>query len=369
FAFLTSFELSTYFGKEIAHQRDRSEEIKRLFGEMATTALVGLALSFVVLTCLLIFYKKIDAPLLLISSIGGITFGFEKNLSGVLLGKEKMHFEFITQLVAFVLVAVPVFFAVRHLDITGIYFLRIAASLVCIGLRGYFTRIAKYLEKKRVSLKQYNWKEIGFFSASGFTAFVQHHIDLFILSFFISKELEGAYFLALRIFLAFNLMAEMISFALTPFISRTYRGKDADTFDLFYARLFKVQVGLGAAASVILFFTRDYMVALFSKGKSSALASDFLLYFSFFLFFRFVSYYTGNVLTSTRFQHIRFYILITSAVLLVVLEVILVIFFSAYGAIYARAVMEIFIFIAYLTAVTKIRGKPVSPVDAMNSKI
>ncbi len=360
FAFLTSFELTTYFGKEVAHRRDYTEEIKRLFGEIATTFLVGLVLSFLVLLFLLIFYEKIDAFLLIISTISGIIFGFEKNLAGVLLGKEKMHFEFISQVVAFGMVAIPVVLYVRRLDIAGVYFLRIASSVVCIVLRSYFTRIVKYLEKKQVSLKHYSWKEISFFSASGFSFFVQHHIDLFILSFLISKELEGAYFLALRIFLAFSLLAEMFAFALTPYISRSYRGKDSHRFDLFYTRMFYIQIGLGACASIILFFTRDFLVALFSSENGSRLASDFLFYFSFLLFFRFVSYYTGNVLTSTQYQNIRFYILITSAALLISLEIILGKLFSVYGIIYSRAVGEVFIFVAYLVAVTKIRSKPIN---------
>ena len=358
FAYLTSFELTTYFGKEIAHRRDRVEELKRLYGEAAVTFLLGLALSVLGLVCLLFFYKKIDASLLIISMVSGIIFGFEKNLSGVLLGNEKMHFEFIAQVVAFGIVAVPVFFFIRELDIMGTYILRIAASVVCVVLRGFFTGIARYLEKKHVSLENYNWKEIGFFSASGLSFFVQHHIDLFILSFLVSRELEGAYFLALRIFLAFNLMAEMTAFALTPYISRSYRGKDNNRFEVFYTRMFYIQVGLGAVAAVILFFTRDFLVTFFSKEGSPGEASDFLLYFSFFIFFRFVSYYTGNVLSSTRFQDIRFYILITSSVLLIGLEIVLGKFFSVYGIIYARAVMEVFIFIAYLVAIAKVRGKP-----------
>jgi O-antigen/teichoic acid export membrane protein len=362
FAFLTSFELTTYFGKEIAHCRDRVEELKRLFGEIATTFLIGLVISFIVLIGLFIFYNAIDASLLIISMVAGIIFGIEKNLSGVLLGNEKMHFEFIAQLAAFLIVATPVIFYVRQLDIVGIYFLRIAASIICIVLRGLFTHASKYLEKKNISLKNCNWKEINFFSASGFSFFVQHHIDLFILSFLISKELEGAYFLALRIFLAFNLMAEMTAFALTPYISRSYRGKDGssrDGFAVFYRRFFYIQIALGAGAAVLLFLTRDFLVTFFSAKDSSGLASEFLLYFSLFIFFRFVSYYTGNVLSSTRFQNIRFYILTTSAVMLIGLEIILGKLFSVYGVIYARAVMEIFTFVAYLVAIAKVRNKPV----------
>jgi hypothetical protein len=45
---------------------------------------------------------------------------------------------------------------------------------------------------------------------------------------------------------------------------------------------------------------------------------------------------------------------------MILLEIILGKLFSVYGIIYSRAVMEVFIFIAYLVAVTKIRNKPVN---------
>jgi O-antigen/teichoic acid export membrane protein len=360
FSFLTSFELTTYLGKEVAHQRDRKEKVKKLVGEVGTTFIIGLGISVLVLFFLLLFYHKIDTPVLLISIVSGVIFGIEKNLSGILLGKEKMQFEFISQLVAFVIVAVPVLIWVKKLDITGIYSLRIAASAFTILMRGFFLHINHYIEKVYIALKHYNWKEIKFFSASGFSYFIQHHFDLFILSFLISKELEGAYFLALRIYLAVCLLAEMTSFALTPYISRIYRKKESrklSDFHSFYKKILLMGALLGAIASVILFFTRDILVGFFTK-ENPQLSSNFLFYFSFFIFFRFVSYYTGNILTSTQYQNIRFYILISSALLLMGLELLLGHFFSVMGIIYSRAVIELFIFIAYLIAIAKIRHNP-----------
>lgn len=360
FAFFTSFELTTYFGKEVAHQRDRVEEIKRLVGEIGTTFIIGMGISVLVLFFLLLFYHEIDTPVLLISIVSGAIFGIEKNLSGILLGKEKMQFEFISQLVAFVITAVPVLIWVKELDIVGIYLLRIAASVVSLLVRGFFVRLHQYIEKVYISLKYYNWKEITFFSTAGFSYFIQHHFDLFVLSFLISKELLGAYFLALRIYLAFCLIAEMTSFAFTPYISRVYRKKEPgklNEFRHFYKNTILVGVFLGALSSLILFFTRDFLVSFFTK-ENPRLASKFLLYFSFFLFFRFVSYFTGNILTSTRYQEIRFYILISSALLMMGLEFLLGHFLSVMGIIYSRAVMELFIFIAYFIALAKIRHNP-----------
>jgi O-antigen/teichoic acid export membrane protein len=363
FSFLTSMELTTYFGKEVAHLRDHLEELKKLYGEIAAVFILGLGFSLVLLAVLFLFYHQISGDILLIAALSGVIFGIEKNLSGVLLGKEKMHFEFIAQVTAFAMVAVPVFFAAHKLGIAGIYFLRIAASVVTIVMRDRFVRIAGFLGKSVFRLKFHNRREIAFFSASGFAYFIQHHLDLFILSFLISKELEGAYFLALRIYLSFCLLAEMTSFALTPYISRIYRNKEkegpgkADDFFGFYKKILTAGVLLGAVASVTLFLTRHWLVAFFTR-ENPEVAAGFLFYFSFFLFFRFVSYYTGNVLTATRFQDSRFYILISSAGLMILLEIVLGIFFSVWGIICTRAIVELFIFIAYLATVKKRLRRP-----------
>jgi O-antigen/teichoic acid export membrane protein len=363
FSFLTSFELTTYFGKEVAHLRDRIEELKKLIGELVTTFIIGLFAGGILLGLLILFYNQLPGDILLIAALSGVIFGVEKNLAGVLLGREKMQFEFISQVVAFSMVAIPVLFLVNDLDITGIYWLRIVASIVTIGMRSYFTRINRLWKPKEFKLKFYNIKEIAFFSASGFSYFVQHHFDLFVLSFLIPKEIEGAYFLALRIYLSFCMLAEMTSFALTPYISRIYRNIEGDTegqqadFQTFYKRILTVGLVLGASASILLFFSRNLLISIFSKTNNTEMAADFLYYFSFFLFFRFVSYYTGNVLTSTKFQNIRFYILISSALLMIGLEWILGILYSVQGIIYTRGVVELSIFIAYFVAIPKIKRK------------
>ncbi len=372
FAYIISFELTTYFGKEIAFRRDNEDQLKRLYGEMALSHIIGLAVGVAVLLNLVLFYHRIETPLMVLSCISGLIFGLEKNLSGALLGKEKMHFELISQVIAAFIVALPVFFLIKKLDIAGVYYLRIAASAITVCFRNHVTGAAKYLERKFLRPENTNWKEMSFFAASGLSYFVQHHIDLFILSFLISNKEEAAYFLALRIFLSFNLLAEMFSFALTPFISRSYRQKEEEIpgtkktepgqetggrFQAFYARMLAVKIALAAAAALTLFFTRHLIVEFFDKEGEAAQATDFLAYFSILVFFRFVSYYTGNVLSATRYQDIRFYILTGSATLMILLEFLLGNLFSVHGVIIARGAVEVLIFTAYLTAVTVVRRR------------
>ena len=221
-----------------------------------------------------------------------------------------------------------------------------------------------FLFKQKVRLTFSNWKEVSFFSASGFATFIQYHVDLYIISFLVTVEQEGAYFLALRIFFSFCLLAEITSLALTPYISRVYRNKEGDkfgekaAFDTFYNKILLNGVLLGIVASVTLFLTRDVVVAFFAKPTDNRiLTGDYLFYFSFFLFFRFVSFYAGDVLTATRYQNLRFYILLSSSALMIGLEIILGRLFSIYGIICTRAVIELLLFTTYLIVIARIRAK------------
>jgi hypothetical protein len=49
---------------------------------------------------------------------------------------------------------------------------------------------------------------------------------------------------------------------------------------------------------------------------------------------------------------------VTSSALLILLELVLGNLYAIFGVIYARAVVEVFIFIAYLVAIAKLRNAP-----------
>lgn len=358
FSFFTSFELTGYFGKEAARPDSGAVVIKRLYGEIGTTFLIGSAVSLVILPILMSGYRFIDPRLLAISAISGMIFGLEKNMSGILLGRERMDVEFAAQGLAFALTAVPVFFFITSLGVEGLYYLRAATSALCILFRSFYMKGTRQLRFRDFNLEGYNWKEIKFFSASGFAFFAQHHLDVFILSFMVDMQMQGAYFLAVRIFLSFNLMAEMISLALTPYLSRTYHERRGASFRQFHQSMFRFQIILALVSSLALFLARDLLIAIFAREENVALSSDFLMILSLFFFFRFVSYYTGNVLSSTRYAHIRFYILMASAVLFGALGFVLGGMYSVRGIIYARGSMEVFIFLATLPAVRSLSRHP-----------
>lgn len=361
FGFLTSFELTTYFSKEVAHTREHPDVLKKLLGEVTTAFILGMGCSVILLMILLVTYKEIDQNMIWITALAGAIFGLEKNLAGVLLGQEKMHIEFMVQLIALCFVAVPTYFYAEQLDITGIYILRTAVSLFSIPLRLVYSGLGRvFWQKIRFSFQSY--KEVAFFAASGFAIYIQYHLDPYILSFLIPKEQLGDYAVALRIFLSFCLLAEITSLALTPYVSRVFRNQEGAgekaTFAVFYKKIVLTSMVLGVSAAATLLLTREWLVKLFGSGKANlVLTSEYLCYFSLFLFFRFVSFYIGDVLTATRYQHLRFYILLSSTLLLIALELILGRKFLVYGIIYARAIIELFLFSAYFIIITRIRAK------------
>jgi len=362
FAFLISFELTPYFGKEIAFRRSSIEDMKRLMGELVVTSGLGLILSLCIAFFLPLIYKEIDPFLLVVSTLSGIFFGIEKNLSGFLLGEERMHIEFTAQLATFLLAGVPTVIFIKKLDIGGLYIIRGVVSVLAVVYRMWAIGIARYFDRKVLglgSIKSFNWKDIGFFSATGFAFFIQYHFDLFLISMMVDHVKQGAYLLGLRLFQSFCLLAEMMSFSFIPYISRVFRDVESGNklgFRRFYRWVIGAGMVLGVCVTVLLFFSRGMLVRFFND-EDPVLASTYLKYFAFFLFFRFASFFTGSILSSTRYQDIRFYFLMVSTVIFIVLGIFLGLFYSVGGVIAARGVMEVFIFVTYLAAIAKVKHK------------
>ena len=285
--------------------------------------------------------------------ISGLLFGVERNLSGIILGEERMDMETLYQIINVIIVGGLTILTVREIGILGIYFLRMGASILMISLRYLFLITRGYHIRQKPVLRNFIKKEKNFFFASELLYFILRQIDVFILSFFITKELLGNYFLALRIYLAFALFAEIISSSFTPFISRIYRGKEKRSFFTFNQTVLKYFTVGGLIFSAALFLFRDVIASLFSTDYI-ATTGHYLMFFSFMLFFRILYYYPGNVLSATEYQNKRFYIVLSSSIIMTLLNIILGSIFSVYGIISSRAVVEIFMFVAFLFAMKKI---------------
>lgn len=344
FASISSMNLYQFFGKEIAGVNEDRKKGKIFFDEFFSVTVIGIFIALFFLLLIVLFYSKVAVLLLVLVFPAGILLGIERNLSGILLGIEKMKFEFYSNLISFLIIIVSVL-------INGDLFLSIANLLLLKIISQFFAVVIKLfplrdlISLKLPVLKLKFFREGKFFWFSGLSNLLLRQADIFILSFFIGKSLLGSYFLAIRIYYFFGLIAEIFSFALTPFISRTFLGKEDRGFKEFNIKLIKLFSVFAILSSLVLYFGRDLIVNVFSGDQGNT--SAYLTVFSVLVFFKFMSYLTGNILTSTKFQNIRFYISSTSSLILIVLNLILVPFLSVNGAIIARSVAEILLFFAF----------------------
>jgi len=351
FASVSSFNLYKFFGKEIAGVTDDREKKNLFFNELFSVTIIGLIIGLIILVITILFYHRLSITLILYVFPAGILLGIERNLSGILLGMEKMKFEFYSNLVSFGIIIV-VISAKGHLffSIKNILILKIVSQLFAVGVK--LIPFKNSFSSIRPKLKLNFFHEGKFFWFTGLSNLFLRQADIFILSFFIGKSLLGSYFLAIRIYYFFGLFAEILSFAMTPFISRTFLGKEKHEFKKFNMTLIKIFSVFALIFSLLLYLGRDFIVRIFSSNPGNT--SSYLSILSIFVFFTFLSYITGNILTSTKYQNIRFYISSSSSLLLIVLNLILAPIFSVNGAIIAKGTAEFIVFLAFGIYVLKI---------------
>ncbi|MEN8154852.1 MAG: polysaccharide biosynthesis C-terminal domain-containing protein [Acidobacteriota bacterium] len=352
FSFLSSMNLYLFFGKEIANVKDDSICWEKYFHEFISATTIGFFLSLFFLVLFGLTYSKVSLILLVLSFIAGVFLGMERNLGGIVLGREKMNVEFYANFFSFLLIISLLILKPNFFNsLEKIFILRITALISSVIIKIIFIKDMIIFKNFRIRLQFF--REGKFYWFTGISNLLIRQIDIFILSFFISRSLLGAYFLALRIYFSFGIIGEVITMALTPFISRTYRGKEKRGFIEFNRKLFKIFFVIALFSAVFLFLSRSFIVSLFST-EYIADTSFYLLFLSFLIFFRFFSYSTGSILTSTEFQNIRFYIVVISAVVIIVLNLISAPLFGINGVLISRGIVEIFIFFGYGYFVRKI---------------
>ncbi|MCK4889972.1 MAG: oligosaccharide flippase family protein [Candidatus Aminicenantes bacterium] len=352
FATTSSMSLYLFFGKEIARYDKKTREEFNIMSEFVSVSLFGILLTIILPVSFSLFYNKIDISLLILSSVAGYFHGVERNLGGVLLGRERMHLESFSTFTSFLFVVAPmVMFGDYFHSIKMIFILRIFAFLITILVKLWFLR--DHFGNLRLTIKLKFFKELKYYWFAGLSSVVLREIDILILSFFVDKSLLGAYFLAIRIYYAFGVLAEVVSSGLTPFISRFYLEKENGGFKKFNKYMLVIFMFFALVFSVSLLLSRNLIVAAFSPEFLHD-TGKYLFYFSFILIFRFFSFSTGIILTSADAQKTRFNIMFTASIIMIALDIILGSQLQVTGMIISRAVTEIFIFFIFGYYVNKI---------------
>jgi len=346
FQSFSSMGMPIYIGKEIASLRENKDKTVNVFHQFVLANFYGLLSSFVILFIALAFYHKLTVSLLILAFIAGFLLGIERNLSGFLLGKERMNLESLANFVEFLLLITTLFIIPNDFfkTIVAIFVLRIFSLIVGVLLRFYFLK--DMLSFKGFEFKFKTFKEVKFYWFSGLSYLFFRQIDVFILSFFFAKALIGEYFLSIRIFFAVGILAEVVSLALTPFISRVYNDKEEISFEKFRNLIFSVSLVVGIFLGGFLYVFREPLISFFNKSLIQA-CGPYLALLSIAIPFRFLIYILGSFMSSSKYQNVRLYLNIAGAFFFMIIVFILVNIFSIKGAIYSKILTEFFLFITY----------------------
>jgi len=342
FSSISSFSLNIFFGKEIARYDKGSREESEILNEFVSAAIIGFLPAIILPIIISFFYNKISFSLLVISAVSGYFMGLERNIGGILLGKEKMQKESLANFLSFFIIVSPMVLSGGYFNsIDKIFYLRVFALLIIVLLKLWFIR--DYFKGFVFSLKLRFFKEEKYYWFGGMSTVLLREVDVLILSFFIDRSLLGSYFLALRIYYAFGLIAEVVGTSLIPFISRSYKGKEKNGFKDFNKIILLFFFFFAFLFSILLLFSRSWIISSFFSDFLTS-SAKYLYYLSFILFFRFFNYSTNVILTSADAQHIRFNIKLLATIIMIGLNIILGSLYGVEGIIATKLIVELFMF-------------------------
>ena len=344
FIVISFLGLPGYLSKEVALKKNDRDGLEKIFSEFLTVVFYGGILTLLVLVVFLLFFKKIDFSPLFLSYIAGVLFGLEQNLGAFILGKEKAHIDSIYTVLSFFITVFLIIIFKNDLSILLIFIIRSISLL--IGIVGRFVYILKEIPDFKFTATIKNFKEIGFFWLTVIFDFFERQIDIFILSFFIGKELLGSYYLAMRIFFTVNLIVEVVAQSLTPFISRSFKGRENLEFKKFIDIIVTISVFSGIVLGGFLFIFKDFLISIFNSEYILE-CSPYLAVLAFAVPFKVGRNMLGAIMSSANFQNVKYKINLFATIIFILSLPLSIVTYSTIGGVFSRLVIEIIIFSLY----------------------
>lgn len=341
---ISGMNLDIFIGKEIAYLKEDKDKTFLIFNEFIVATFFGLSASMAVLLLSVLLYRQISLYLLLLTFITGILLGIEKNLSGFLLGRERMDIEAFYSIVSFFVVLILLLLNKNQMTVAAIFLVRIFS--LAVGIIGRLLSVHRFLVFQRFRFKLRFFGEIKYYWFNNIAGFLIRQADVLILSFFVGEATLGGYFLALRIYISLNIVTEVFSLALTPFISRTFQGQETIEFNHFLKRITGFSLVGGILMAVTVYYFTSPLISLFNRDLVTD-SSRYLKLLAFVIPCRVMISIMGAFMSSSRFQKVRFYFSIGLSSSFILITVILASLYHCEGAVIARLISEIIAFSLY----------------------
>jgi O-antigen/teichoic acid export membrane protein len=295
-----------YLAREVAHLRDDETRLGKALTDGLSALVWGTSLSLLVWGGLGAFYGQVSFDLLSLAALAGVLWGVEYLLAGLLIGMERLAINAVWHGASLALVVYFLFFqSFWPLSLPVLFWLRIAATV--LGLLGRLWAMRGLGRLVSFSWKLHSYRESAYFWYGGWVFLASRQLDVLVLSFFLSDAALGGYFLALRIFLTFGIIAEILGVALIPFISRAHHGnEERSTIWLFRLVMLGIFV-LGVPLGLGFYLGRDWLIAVFNP-RLVAEVSPLIASLAWVVPFSLGNHLIGAFFSASRYQGERFYI-------------------------------------------------------------
>ena len=209
------------------------------------------------------------------------------------------------------------------------------------------------LLKPRVNLKQLGdfFKSSIIFSLSDFLFNIYGRISIVLLSFFNDLHAVGLLSAAIRFTRVANLFPNQVKFALLPTMYRILEGDKPKKSKKMFEMLFKYMMILGTPAVILIYFFSGSIIHLVFGEKFNS-SIPLVQLFSVFIFMRFIGSPFKLFYLGLHKNKDMLYIQAAASIIIVILNLILIPKYSAYGACYATLISET-LFLFLLTAYGK----------------
>ncbi|MBN1196490.1 MAG: oligosaccharide flippase family protein [Candidatus Aminicenantes bacterium] len=344
---LTSFNLEVVLSKEAAVTRGYLQQMQNLFANTLTTAAVGLAFSIPVWGIAQWIYADVPAGLLALSTACGLLLGLDMNLNGFLLGLERAQIETVMNLGSSLVLLLPLVIWSDQIELAGVFALRATGSTLGIGMKAV---VLRPFWRKGIRLPRFNWfRRIRYYWFDHIAGYFLRQADILLLSLFVDLKELGVYFLALRIYLAVGILAEVGTRSLIPFFSRTYHGLESLAMGKLLRHMLLIFTGCGILLGIILALSGGWLISLFRPAIDTG--GLWLRWLALAIPLRMGKFTLSAFMSSSRYQKQQFLIHLAGAGTLILLTLILGVFFSASGVLAARLLSETFGFVLAIVVV------------------
>jgi len=333
---LTSFNLEVFLGKEAAVGRTDLRRMRNLFGATLTAVAAGSILTVLLWGIAQWVYGDVPAGLLALAAACGVLLGLDMNLNGFMLGLERAEIETVVNVGSSLVLLLPLVIWPGRIGLGGIFALRVVGSTLGIGVK---TAALQPYWRNGVILPGMSWfRDIRYYWFDHIAGYFLRQADILLLSFFVNLKELGVYFLALRIYLAVGILAEVGARAMVPFFSRTYHGMETLSIGKLLRRMLFIFMVCGILLGFVLALSGGWLIAIFRPALETG--AVWLRWLALAVPMRMGKFILGAFMSSSRYQKQQFLVHLVNAGILVMLTLILGVMYHTSGVLAARLFSE-----------------------------